>query len=97
MYCTYTPLSSVTAPPTFSDSSASAATFSELMTFEVKLSIQFAVIRYIGLWQAVPYPRYSPPAESESEAVYRLAAVEPGLCFTPPPAQPGDTWDMEPH
>ena len=53
--------------------------------------------RYTVLWQAVPYPRYSPPAESESEAVYRLAAVEPGLCFTPPPAQPGDTWDMEPH
>ena len=44
MYCTYTPLSSVTAPPTFSDSSASAATFSELMTFEVKLSTQCAVI-----------------------------------------------------
>ena len=43
VYCTYTPLSSVTAPPTFSDSSASAATFSELMTFEVKLSINFAV------------------------------------------------------
>ena len=57
------------------------------------------------MWQAVPYPRYSPPAEAESEAVYRLAAVEPGLglgrgaggCFTPPPAQPGDTWDMEPN
>ena len=59
----------------------------------------------VELWQAVPYPRYSPPAEAESEAVYRLAAVEPGLglglgaggCFTPPPAQPGDTWDMEPN
>ena len=47
----------------------------------------------VGLWQAVPYPRYSPPAEAESEAVYRLAAVEPGLglgrCQPPPTWQGG--------